>query len=82
MSIHPSATNMYRDLRKIFLWRGMKKEIAKFVYVCRTCQKSKIEYQKSLGLMQLLSIPEWKWDNISMDFVSVLPRTMKSYDTI
>jgi hypothetical protein len=58
---------MYQDLRKMFWWLGMKKEIAKFVYACPTCEKSKIEYQKLLGLMQLLSIPEWKWDNISMD---------------
>lgn len=60
----------------------MKKELAEFVYACLTFQKSKIEHHKSLGLMQLLSIPERKWNNISMDFVTSLPKTMKGYDSI
>lgn len=60
----------------------MKKEIATFVYSCLTCQKSKIEHQNPSGLMHSLSIPEWKWDNISMDFVSGLPRTNKNWEAI
>ena len=44
MSIHPGATKMYQDLRKLFWWSGMKKDIAKFVYSCLICQKSKIEH--------------------------------------
>ena len=60
----------------------MKKEVAKFVYACLTCQKSKIEHQKPLGLMQPLGIPEWKWDNVSMDFMSCFPKTAKGNDSI
>ncbi|KAI5436027.1 hypothetical protein KIW84_022457 [Lathyrus oleraceus] len=60
----------------------MKREIASFVYSCLTCQKSKIEHQKPSGLMQPLAIPEWKWDSISMDFVSGLPRTIKNFEAI
>ena len=60
----------------------MKREIASFVYSCLTCQKSKIEHQKPSGLMQPLAIPEWKWDSISMDFVSGLPRTSKNFEAI
>lgn len=52
----------------------MKKEVAEFVYACLTCQKLKIEHHKSLGMMQPLSTPEWKWDSISMDFVQVCRR--------
>ena len=48
----------------------MKKEVAEFIYAYLTFQKSKIEHQNLSGLMQPLSIPEWKWDNISMDFVT------------
>ena len=59
----------------------MKKEIAKFVYACLTCQDSKIEYQNSLGLMQLVSTPEGKRENISMDFVSRFSRNVKNYVT-
>ena len=69
LSIHPGATKMYHDLKKLFWWPGMKKEIAKFLYACLTCQKSKIEHHKPTGLMQPLSIPEWKWGSVSMDFM-------------
>jgi hypothetical protein len=82
LSNHPGANKMYQDLRKIFLWPGMKKDVAEFVYACLTCQKSKIEHQKPIGLMQPLSIPEWKWDSISMDFVTSLPRTAVGHDSI
>lgn len=82
LSIHPRATKMYHDLKRLFWCPGMKKEIVSFVYSCLTCQKSKIENQKSYGLMQPLSIPEWKWDSISMEFVSGLPRTAKNCEAI
>ena len=82
LSIHPGATKMYQDLRKLFWWSGMKKDIAVLVYSCLICQKSKVEHQKPSGLLQPLSIPEWKWDSISMDFVSGLPRTQGNCDSI
>lgn len=52
------------------------------ILVCLTCQKSNIEHQKALGMMQPLSIPEWKWDNISMDFVTSFPKMMNGCDSI
>ncbi|XP_058784505.1 uncharacterized protein LOC131659315 [Vicia villosa] len=60
----------------------MKEDVAQFVYSCLTCQKSKIEHRKPAGLMQPLGIPEWKWDNISMDFVTGLPKTASGHDSI
>lgn len=60
----------------------MKKEVAEFIYAYLTFQKSKIEHQNLSGLMQPLSIHEWKWDNISMDFVTSLSKTTKGYDYI
>nr|KYP69549.1 Retrotransposable element Tf2 [Cajanus cajan] len=82
LSFHPGATKMYQDLRKIFWWPRMKKDIAAFVSACLVCQKAKIEHQKPSGLLQPLSIPEWKWDSISMDFVVALPRTRRGHDSI
>lgn len=82
LSIHTGATKMYQELKKSFWWPRMKKEVARFEYIRLTCQKSKIEHQKSLDLMQLLSIPEWKWDNISMDLVTSLLRMTKGCDSI
>ena len=82
LSIHPGATKMYQDLKKLFWWSGMKREVAQFVYACLTCQKSKVEHQKPARLMQPLEISEWKWDSISMDFVTGLPNTPRGHDAI
>lgn len=60
----------------------MMKGVAKFVYSCLTCQKSKIEHQKLYGLMQPLSILVWKWDIISMDFMVGFLKTSKESDLI
>ena len=73
---------MYQDLKRMLWWPGIKLDIASFVNKCLTCQKIKIEHQKSSGMLQPLEIPEWKWENISMDFVIGLPRTCVGYDAI
>uniref|UniRef100_A0A2N9IIP1 Integrase catalytic domain-containing protein n=1 Tax=Fagus sylvatica TaxID=28930 RepID=A0A2N9IIP1_FAGSY len=81
-TMHPGSTKMYRNLREHFWWDGMKNDIAQFVARCLTCQQVKIEHQRPSGLLQPLSIPQWKWEQISMDFVSGLPRTRKDHDSI
>ena len=60
----------------------MKREVAQFVARCLTCQQVKVEPQKSVGLLQPLPILVWKWEHISMDFVSGLSRTLKGCDAI
>ncbi|GAU51356.1 hypothetical protein TSUD_413040, partial [Trifolium subterraneum] len=82
LSIHPGLVKMYQDLKKLFWWPRMHKEIAEYVYACLVCQKSKIEHQKPSGLLQPLSVPEWKWDSIAMDFVGGLPKTAKGNEVI
>lgn len=82
LSIHPGATNMYHDLKRLFWWSGLKRDVAQLVYACLTCQKSKVEHQKPAGLLMPLDVPEWKWDSISMDFVTGLPSTPKGFDAI
>ncbi|KAK2380620.1 hypothetical protein QL285_068300 [Trifolium repens] len=82
LSIHPGATKMYQDLRHDFWWPGMKKDVAEYVASCLTCQKAKIEHQRPAGMLQSLDIPEWKWDNISMDFITGLPKTRRKHDSI
>ena len=81
-SIHPGSTKMYHDLKGNYWWSGMKKDVAEFVSKCLTCQQVKLEHQKPSGLLQPLPIPEWKWENITMDFVTGLPRTSAGYDSI
>jgi len=72
-SIHPGSTKMYQDLKTHFWWSGMKKDIADYVARCLVCQQIKTEHQRPGGLLQPLSIPVWKWEQITMDFVVGLP---------
>ncbi|GKA63079.1 putative reverse transcriptase domain-containing protein [Tanacetum coccineum] len=60
----------------------MKAGIATYVSKCLMCLKVKAEHQKLSGLLVQPEIPQWKWDNITMDFITKLPRTSSSYDTI
>ena len=60
----------------------MKREIANFVAQCLTCQQVKIEHQKPGGPLQPLPIPIWKWDEITMDFITGLPKTSRGHDAI
>jgi hypothetical protein len=60
----------------------MKHETAHYVSECDTCWKVKADYLKSRGLLQPLSILEWKWDDISMDFIVGLPLMARKFDSI
>jgi hypothetical protein len=60
----------------------MKREIAEHVAMCDSCRRIKAEHQRPAGLLQPLQIPQWKWDEIGMDFIVGLPRTRAGYDSI
>ena len=81
-TVHPGTTKMYRDLRRNFLWPGMKREVVDYVAKCMTCQLVKAEHQRHRGNLQPLDIPEWKWEHISMDFVTGLPCTVRKNDSV
>jgi hypothetical protein len=72
-SIHPGSTKMYQDLKRNFWWFNMKVDVAKYVAECDTCHRMKASHLKSAGVLQPLSIPMWKWDDISMDFIVGYP---------
>jgi hypothetical protein len=72
-SIHHGSTKMYHDLRQQFWWTKMKREAAHYISECDTCWKVKADYTKPSELLQPLSIPEWKWNDVSMDFIVGLP---------
>jgi hypothetical protein len=82
LSIHPVSSKMYQELRPLFLWTKMKKEIAAYVARCDTCCRVKAIHMRPAGLLLPLSVPSWKWDDISMDFITGLPTTQKGYDSI
>nr|GFB89145.1 putative reverse transcriptase domain-containing protein [Tanacetum cinerariifolium] len=81
-SIHPGSDKMYHDLKKLYWWPNMKANIATYVRKCWTCAKVKAEHQRPSGLLQQTEIPVWKWERITMDFITKLPRTQTGYDSI
>ncbi|GKD22885.1 putative reverse transcriptase domain-containing protein [Tanacetum coccineum] len=73
---------MYQDLKQLYWWPNMKANIATYVSKCLTCSKVNAEHKKPFVLLVKLEIPEWKWEKITMDFVTKLPKTTNGYDTI
>nr|GEX45498.1 putative reverse transcriptase domain-containing protein [Tanacetum cinerariifolium] len=71
-SIHPGSDKMYQDMKKLYWWPNMKADIATYVS----------KHQRPSGLLVQPEIPVWKWDNITMDFVTKIPKSAQGYDTI
>ncbi|GJZ38217.1 putative reverse transcriptase domain-containing protein [Tanacetum coccineum] len=81
-SIHPAFDKMHHDLKKLYWWPNMKTEIATYVSECLTCAKVKDEYKKTSGLLVQAKILQWKWENIIMDFITMLSKMTSGQDTI
>ncbi|GKE17609.1 putative reverse transcriptase domain-containing protein [Tanacetum coccineum] len=81
-SIHLGSEKMYQDMKKLYWWPNMKADIATYVSKCLTCTKVKAEHQRPSRLLVQPAIPEWKWDNITMDFITKLPKSSLGFDTI
>ncbi|KAA3484533.1 DNA/RNA polymerases superfamily protein [Gossypium australe] len=82
LSVHPVSTKMYNDLKKFYWWLGMKRDISEFLTRYLLCQQVKAEHQVPSGLLQPAMVSEWKWDRITMDFVTGLPMTPKKKDVV
>ncbi|GJS88120.1 putative reverse transcriptase domain-containing protein [Tanacetum coccineum] len=81
-SVHPRANKMYHDLHDMYWWPGMKRDIAIYVSNCLTCEKVKDEHQRPSGLLQQPEIPECKWDKITMNLITKLPRSRSGHHAI
>jgi hypothetical protein len=79
---HPGYQKMITTTKKLFYWSRMKKDIDDYLAKCLECQQVKVEHRHPTGLLQPLPIPEWKWETISMDFITGLPKSTKQNDTI
>ena len=77
-SRHPGYQKMICSVKRHFLWTKLKAEIAMFIAKCQECQLVKSEHQHPSGLLQPLPISEWKWEVISMDFITGLPKRKKA----
>ena len=81
-TMHPGGNKMYQDLKQFYWWKGMKRDVTEYVSRCLMCQQVKVEHQVPTGLLNPLPIPQWKWDNITMDFVSGFPLTQQKHDVV
>ncbi|XP_075499214.1 uncharacterized protein LOC142537594 [Primulina tabacum] len=82
ISIHLGGSKMYQEIKNHFWWNGIKRDIVDFISQCLSCQMIKAEHQRPTGLLQPLPIPEWKWDQITMDFVTGLPQLPGGFNSI
>ena len=67
---HPGYQKTIATARKQYFWPGMKKDMAEYISRCMKCQQVKFEHQHPAGLLQPLPVSEWKWEVISMDFIT------------
>jgi hypothetical protein len=79
---HPGYQKTVAAVKIHYFWPGLKKEITEYIARCMECQKVKAEHRHPAGLRQPLPIPEWKWDMVTMDFITGLPRKSKQHDSI
>ena len=80
--MHLGGNKMYQDLKYYYWWQGMKKDIAEYVSKCLTCQQVKTEHQVPSDLLNPIPIPQWKWENITMDFLSDFTLTQRKHDSV
>jgi hypothetical protein len=81
-NMHSRSNKMYHDLKSLYWWTRMNREIAKYISKCDTCQRIKARHLKVAGTLQPLPIPSWKWEDICMDFIVRLPNTSRHHDSI
>nr|GEU75018.1 putative reverse transcriptase domain-containing protein [Tanacetum cinerariifolium] len=80
--IHTGSNKMYQDMKKLYWWPNMKANISTYVSKCLTSARVKAEHQRPLRLLVQPAIPKWKWDNITMDFITKLPKSSQGFVTI
>ncbi|GJY12113.1 putative reverse transcriptase domain-containing protein [Tanacetum coccineum] len=81
-SIHLGSDKMYQDMKKLYWWPNMKANIATYVSKYLTYAKVKAKHQRASGLLVQPKIAQCKWDNITMDFFTNLPKSSQGYNTI
>jgi hypothetical protein len=72
---HSGFLKTYHRVKKDFFWDGLKTDVQRFVAECLVCQQNKVETIKTPGLLQPLAIPSQCWEEVSMDFITGLPKS-------
>jgi hypothetical protein len=79
---HLGYQKIVEAVKSQYYWPSMKKEIVEYIAKCMKCQRVKAEHRHTVGLLQPIPIPEWKWEVVTMDFITGLPKTNKQHDSI
>jgi hypothetical protein len=79
---NPSYQKNITSVKSQYYWLGMKKEVSNFISKCLECLKVKAEHRHPYSFLQPLPIPEWKWEVVTMYFITKLPKTNKKHDSI
>lgn len=79
---HPGYQKTVKTVRKEYFWPGMKKYVAEHIAKCMECQRVKVEHRHPAGFLQPLSIPEWKWEVVTIKFITKLPRSSQQHESI
>lgn len=78
---HSGQKATYQRVHNLFVWKGLKQDVASFVAQCAICQQAKHSNTHPAGLLQPLPIPEGAWRDISLDFIEGLPK-VEGYSVI
>ena len=81
-SVHPGVQRTIGKVRRYFWWKGMASDIREFVEACPTCQLEKTDHTLQKGSLQSLTLPEVKWQEVSVDFITDLPAEKDAKDSI
>ena len=79
---HPGYQKTMTVIRKEYLWPGMKRDVAEYIAKCMEYQRVKVEHRHPARLLQPLPIPEWKWEVVTINFITKLPRSSRPHDSI
>lgn len=77
---HSGVKATHQRLKRLFSWKGMKRDVESYIQQCRVCQQAKHENTHPAGLLQPLPVPEGAWQDITMDFIEGLP-VSEGYNT-
>jgi hypothetical protein len=81
-AIHLGYQKTITTVRSYFFWLGMKNDVVDYIARCMECHKVKVQHRHPTGLLQPFPFPKKKWEVITMDFLTRLPRTNKKHDSI
>jgi hypothetical protein len=79
---HFGVLKTYKTLERDFWWPGMRKTVDDYVSSCSSCQRNKSRTQREAGPVQPLGVPEYNWQDMTMDFITQLPPTKRGHDAI